>query len=429
LKNQFNKYLHRLIPICRSLTGNGNRETLSILNEITNIKICEVSTGTSVYDWVVPEEWIVNDAYIATENGTRIVDYKFNNLHLVSYSEPINEQLSWFQLKDNIHVHPDIPNAIPYRTSYYERNWGFCVTADQYSQLKDTSGLFHVVIDSEFIDGSMTYGEVLLPGISQKEILISSYICHPSMANDSLSGVILTAFLAKKIAAIKERKWSYRIIFVPETLGAVAYCALNENIMKKIDMGLVVTTVGGPGLLGYKQSWQSDHPINRLIEECFLDLKVKYKTYEFDVHGSDERQFSSQGFRINCATICKNKYYEYPQYHSSLDNESFVNGKQIYECYNVYERLIDKLESRIIYKNTTPNCEVMLSKYNLYPKTGGSQCPSSENFTELDIILWLLFLCDGNMSISDIAKKLDIDEKFLQPALVKLTKNKLLKRI
>lgn len=235
------------------------------------------------------------------------------------------------------------------------------------------------------------------------------------MANDSLSGVLLTAFLARHLAGLKDRHWSYRIAFVPETLGAIAYCAANEAAMKAIDIGLVITTVGGPGQFSYKQSFDSSHPINAMIEDVLRETGTEFITYPFDIHGSDERQYSSQGFRINVATICRDRYYEYPYYHSSLDDLSFVTAKQIAETLEVYVRLIDKLEARRVYRNRIPNCEVMLSRHDLYPATGGAQRPELGGRSELDLILWLLFLCDGKLDIECIATRLAVSPADLTP--------------
>ena len=424
--SEFDARLRRLFPLCRSLTGDGNRETLRVIGELFPLVVHEVPSGTSAYDWVIPDEWNIRDAWIAAPNGQRIVDFGVSNLHVVSYSEPVKLRLDWPQLKPHLHVHPSLPAAIPYRTSYYRRDWGFAVTHTQYAALEQLGGPFDVVIDSELKTGSLTYGECLLPGRSRQEILLSCYICHPSMANDSLSGVVLTAYLARHIAAMKDRRWSYRIAFVPETLGAIAYCAANEPALKQIDIGLVITTVGGPGKAGYKQSWNPAHPLNRLIESVFAEAGEEFITYPFDIHGSDERQYSSQGFRINCATICKDRYYEYPEYHSSLDNLEFVTGAQIARSFEWYRRLIDKLEARQIYRNRVPCGEVMLSRHGLYPASGGAQRPEQDGRSELDLLLWLLFLCDGRKALDDIALELNVGTAALEPLIGRLLESGML---
>ena len=423
---EIDAYLKRLFPICRSITGNGNRETLRILQELIPLTVHEVPTGAIVYDWTIPDEWNIRDAWIAAPDGRRIVDFNASNLHVVSYSEPVRGNFTWAELQAHLHTHPTLPEAIPYRTSYYKRDWGFCLTHAEYRELEQHGGPFDVVIDATLQPGSLTYGELLLPGQSKQEILLSCYICHPSMANDSLSGVLLTAFLARELMERTDRRYSYRIIFVPETIGAIAYCARNETSMQKIDTGLVITTVGGPSKFGYKQSFDTGHVINRLIEEMFSEAGVDYITYPFDIHGSDERQYSSQGFRINAATICRDRYYEYPQYHSSLDNLEFVTAVQVQETLILYIQLIDKLEARRIYRNCTPHCEIMLSRHGLYPTTGGVQRPELGGRSELDLILWLLFLCDGRRDLVSIAKQLNVSLDTLQPLVEQMCKRNVL---
>ena len=406
---EIDKYLKKLFPINRSITGEGNRETLRILQEIIPLKIIEYPSGQKVYDWVIPKEWNIKDAWVKDSRGNKIIDFKENNLYLVSYSIPIHKTISFNELKKHLHYLENLPNAIPYRTSYYNETWGFCVSYNQYQELFKEDEEYEIFIDSELLDGSLSLGELLIKGKSKKEILLSCYICHPSMANDSLSGVIVTAFIAKKLLEIQDTlEHSYRIVFVPETIGAIAYCANNEKAMKDIDNGLVITTCGGLGDFGYKQSWQEDNFINNMIEDVFIENNIKFKTYPFDIHGSDERQYSSQGFKINCATISKDKYYEYDYYHTSSDNLDFVTAENLNKTLDLYLQLISKMDKNIVYKNLYPNCEVMLSKHDLYPKTGGALLPNTK-VSALDIILWLLYYSDGSMSLYEISKKLNIN--------------------
>jgi len=393
----------------RSITGEGNRESLRVLQEVIPLEIKEVPSGTSVYDWVVPEEWNIRDAWVKDESGRKLVDFSESNLHVVSYSEPVDAVLNWDELQTHLHYREDLPEAIPYRTTYYNRDWGFCVTKAQYEALRAADRV-HVYIDSSFSQGSLTYGELLIPGRLDKAILLSCYICHPSMANDSLSGVILTSYLTRHMLDIQsELMHSYRIVFVPETIGAIAYCATHEREMKAIGTGFVITTVGGPGKFGYKQSFDEDYPTNRIIEQVFRDNGVDFITYSFDINGSDERQYSSQGFCINVASITKDKYYEYPYYHTSLDNLEFVQAVAIAETLDLYKQAIAILDKNVVCRNRLPNCEVMLSKHGLYPTTGGAQIPAINGRTELDLRLWLLFLCDGMKSLWEIAEQLNVD--------------------
>jgi len=423
-------WLERLFPLTRSLTGEGNRATLRALQELVPLTIREVPSGTRVYDWTIPDEWSIRDAYIAGRDGRRIVDFHASNLHVVSYSEPVRGRFDWSALEPHVFTHPSLSDAIPYRTSYYRRTWGFCATRAQYDALAADGGPFDVCIDSTLAPGSLSYGELLIPGRSSREVLVSSYICHPSMANDSLSGVLLSAFLAREIAARPARECTYRFVFVPETIGAIAYCALNEAAMKRIDMALVVTTVGGRGPCGYKQSFDPAHPLNAMIEDVFAEAGItSFARYPFDIHGSDERQYSSQGFRINTATISRDRYYEYPEYHSSLDNLSFVTGEQIAGTLDLYRRLIDRIESRRVFRSRVPHCEVMLGKHDLYPAAGGALRPIAGGRTELDLILWTLFLSDGTLAVSEIARRLAVPEAAIAETVARLEAKGVLERV
>ena len=407
-EKDIDKYLKRLFPITRSITGEGNRETLKILQEIIPLKILEYPSGQKVYDWVIPKEWKIKDAWIKDSNGNKIIDFKENNLHVVSYSIPVNKKMRFDELKKHLHYLENLPEAIPYRTSYYKEDWGFCLSYEQFKLLNENEE-YEVFIDSELFEGSLSIGELLIKGKSEKEYLISCYICHPSMANDSLSGVLTTAFIAKELLKNQDSlEYSYRIVFVPETIGAIAYCANNEEKIKKIKNALVVTTCGGPGKFGYKQSWNKDNFINQMVEDVFRENNIDFITYPFDIHGSDERQYSSQGFRINCVTIAKDKYYEYEYYHTSLDNLDFVKAEYINKSLNLYLQLIEKMDKNIIYKNLYTNCEVMLSKHNLYPKTGGAYLPNTV-VSAIDIIQWALFYLDGNIDLYSLSKMLNVD--------------------
>tara|TARA_B110000444_G_scaffold244278_1_gene263571 strand:+ start:201 stop:1502 length:1302 start_codon:yes stop_codon:yes gene_type:complete len=430
LENNFEKLLNDLFPLPRSLTGNGNRQTLDIIKKIIPLKIVEYPSGQKVFDWTIPKEWNVKDAWIKDSSGKKIIDYSESNIHLVGYSAPITGKFRFKDIKDKIYYLEDQPEAIPYRTTYYKEDWGFCVTKKQYDLLSKDSGDLELLIDSEFKkDGSMTIGEILIKGKSSKEILVSTYICHPSLANDNLSGIVLTTYLAKLLLSKTDLNYSWRFIFVPETIGAIAYCANNKDIMEKIDTALVVTTVGGPGKFGYKQSFNGSHYINELIEKTFENMDIKYETYPFDIHGSDERQYSSIGFRINTASVTKDKYYEYKYYHNSLDNLDFVKASYLEESYNVYCNLINEIDNTTIFKTNNPNCEVMLSKHLIYPELGGTISPNKFTFSKLDIRLWLLFYLDGKKNLVEISKIMDIEFNIIYEECLFLEKNKIISRI
>jgi aminopeptidase-like protein/molybdopterin-guanine dinucleotide biosynthesis protein A len=426
--NLLQSKLDLLFGLNRSLTGFANRETIDGLQDIVPIKIIEIPSGTKVFDWTVPQEWQLKDAYIEDASSNRIIDFKKSPIHVVSYSQSCDLNADYESIKDHIHVHETMSNAVPYRTSYYKPDWGFCVTHAQLSQLKKAKQPLHAVIESEFTDGSMTCGEIILKGKSVKEILISTYICHPAMANDSLSGVLLTSLLAKHIAAKSNRHWSYRIVFVPETVGAIAYLKLNEQQLKQIDFGLQITTVGGPGGFHLKKSFDAEHPINSIIEGVLKRNRKLYETKDFDIHGSDERQYSSPGFRINMATLAKDIYYTYPQYHTSLDNLDFVTGSQIADTFFLYAEIIDEIESRQVFVRTDPHGEPMLSPHGLYDIFGGALMPNSK-IANLDLVLWILFLTDGKKSIQDIASHLEIEPAQILEVSQRLVSKNLLKSV
>ena len=426
---EINTYLKRLFPICRSITGNGNRETLRILQEIVPLTVYEIPSGTKVYDWMIPDEWNIRDAWIKDSTGKKIIDFQNSNLHVVNYSVPVHNRMNLVELNEHLHFRDDLPSAIPYRTSYYNENWGFCLSHNDYKRYFNRKDIYEVFIDSKLKKGSLSIGELLIKGRSNKEYLISTYICHPSLANDNLSGFVLTAFLARELL-IRELNFSYRIIFVPETIGAISYCANNEEAMKKIMAGFVVSSVGGPGRFGYRQSWQEGHFINSMIEKTFDENGIdNFKIYPFDVHGSDERQYSSQGFGINIASITKDKYYDYDYYHTSLDNLDFIDGPtNVNLSLDLYLQVLDRLDKNIVYRSRHTNCEIMLSKHGLYPETGGGQLPGNTIKNELDLILWLLFLCDGEKTLWEISADLGISIISAYRSAIKLEEKKILQR-
>lgn len=426
---QIDHYLKRLFPITRSIAGEGNRETLRILQEIIPLEVKEYPNGQKVYDWVIPREWNIRDAWIKNSSGKKIIDFQNSNLHVVSYSVPVHDHMKLAELNAHLHFLNDLPSAIPYRTSYYNENWGFCLSHNDYKRYFNDTETYEVFIDSELKNGSLTIGEFLIKGKSDKEYLISTYICHPSLANDNLSGPVMTAVLSRELLRM-DLNFSYRIVFVPETIGAIAYCANNEEAMKRIMAGFVVSSVGGPGRFGYRQSWQKNCFINSMVEDTFHENGIDdFKIYPFDIHGSDERQYSSQGFRINIVSITKDKYYDYDYYHTSLDDLSFISAENIVACLKLYIQTIEKLDKNVTYKNLNPNCEVMLSKHDLYQKTGGGQVPIFGARNDQDLILWMLFHSDGQKSLWQISKLIETPIDVLYNLAVQLSKRNLLQEI
>ena len=422
-------YLFKLFGICRSITGKNNRSTLKIIRELININIKKIKSGKKVYDWVVPKEWHPISATLKDSKSKILVDFKNNNIHLLNFSQPIKKVVSWDELKNHLFMDKRVPKAIPYRTSYYKKNWGFCVNQAQYNKIKNSGGRFEVSINTKFKKGFLNYGEIILPGKSKKEILISTYICHPSMANDNLSGILVTSLLANHIKSMKNRRFTYRIIFIPETIGAIAYLHKNKKYLSNILYGLVVTTTGGKGEFSYKQSFDQNSEINNLVENVFKRKKIKFKKYKFQPDGSDERQFSSQGFKINTCSICKDKYYEYPYYHTSLDNLDFVKAENLFKSLKLHINLIYEIEKTEIYKSNNPYCEPMLSKYDLYNFQGGEVLPSLRSFQPIDIINKILFLSDGFKSINEISLRTKIKFEIIKKYSEILAKKKLLSKL
>lgn len=446
LSDEADHLFRRLFPICRSLTGDGVRQTLAILREVAAFEVREVPSGTVCYDWVVPEEWNVRDAYIAALSGERVVDFRQSNLHVVNYSTPIDAVMPFQELEAHLHTLPGLPNAIPYRTSYYQRSWGFCLTHEQLLQL-DRTARYHVVIDATIAPGRMTYGEATVPGPSGREFLVSTYCCHPSMGNDNLSGMVLWALLLRELRA-RSTRHAYRFVIAPETIGTIAYLSQHEQEMRHLAGGLVLTTVAGPGKLGYKRSFLGNHLVDRAVEQTFRELRLDHLTYPFDISGSDERQYSAPFFRIPIVTICKDKYYEYDYYHTSLDNLEFISAKSLVETLKLYLLSIEKLETDLVYRSLSPHSEPMLGKRGLYPQTGGSirqgavdketdhlrrEYQVSEGKiargSELDAIRWVLFWSDGKTSLLDIAGRTDLPVRQLYETAEKLCQNGLLERL
>jgi len=438
-----NSLLKRLFPICRSITGNGVRQTLSILLEDIDFDLHEVPSGTACYDWTVPDEWNIKDAYVKDSSEKRVIDFQANNLHVVNYSTPIDALMSFDELSKHLFSLPDLPDAIPYRTSYYNKTWGFCLTHKQYLAL-DKKEQYTVHIDSTLEPGSLTYGESFIKGTSGQEFLISTYTCHPSLGNDNLSGVVLWALLFKALSGQKLRH-SYRFVILPETIGSIVYLSKNEALAKSFSGGFITSTVAGPGKFGYKRSFLSDHLIDRVVRKTFQELDLEYLEYPFDVNGSDERQYSSPAFRIPIGTITKSKYYEYTNYHTSLDNLDFISAENLVQTLKLYILAIEKLEQNKTYRSRMPYGEPMLGKRGLYPQIGGSINQKAANMStphgsrpyevsveqilygdELDALRWLLFYCDGQTPLLDISEKTNLPMRQLSAIAEKLLEQNLL---
>lgn len=447
LAEEADSLFQTLFPICRSITGNGVRRTLDLLRQVVDFEVKEIPSGTACYDWTVPDEWNIRGAYLETTDGERVLDFADSNLHVVNYSAPVDQTLTFDELDTHLHTLPDLPTAIPYRTTYYNRNWGFCLTHEQYQRL-DRKVRYHVRIDATLEPGSLTYGEALLPGSSGQEYLISSYCCHPSLANDNLSGIILWALLLRELQNRGPTRHAYRFVIVPETIGAIAYLSQNEAAMRALAGGFIPTTVAGPGKFGYKHTFLGDHLIDRAVHQTFAELGLEYVSYPFDVNGSDEAHYSSPHFRIPIGTICKDKYYEYVYYHTSLDNLDFVSGDRLVDSLNLYLLAIEKLELNGVYRSLYPYSEPMLGKRGLYPKTGGmikqraldlekdhrqrAYRVSADDIVygdQLDAIRWLMFYGDGETSLLAVAERTGLPLKQLYETAELLSQHGLLERL
>lgn len=413
--------IEELYPICRSISGDGVRQSLMILQKHIPVKINQVSTGTEVYDWTIPKEWNIKDAYIKNSKGEKIVDFKKSNLHVLNYSIPVNKKLSLDDLKKHLFTLPEHPSWIPYRTSYYEDNWGFCLPHEQYEQLKDD--VYEVIIDSKKEDGFLTYGEISLRGRLEDEVLVTCYLCHPSLCNDSLSGVALVTFLAKYLKEMK-LEYSYRFLFIPETIGAIAWLKLNEEKVNRIKHGLVVTCAGDRGAMTYKRTRSGKAEIDRVVEKALFDSGHHYSISEFTPTGSDERQFCSPGFNMNVGSLMRTPYACFPEYHTSADDLNFISPEHLGDSFMKYMDVIYILENNRTYLNLNPKCEPQLGKRGLLDMIG------AKKEVELDkkAMLWVLNLSDGSNSLLDIAIRSGLSFKHIKNASDVLCQNGLLKK-
>ncbi len=390
--------LRRLFPLCRSLTGEGLLESLAILSEHIPLQITEVPTGTKVFDWVVPEEWHIRDAYVRDRTGRRVIDFRKSNLHVVSYSVPVRARMSLDALRPHLHTLPAQPDAIPYLTSYYERSWGFCLTHNQLASLDD--GEYEVCIDSALKPGALRLGEAVLPGTEDREVLFSTYCCHPSMANNELSGPILTALLYRYLSSLPSRRYTYRFYFGPETIGALAYLSLRgEHLQRKLAAGLVVTCCGDAGPFTYKRPRSPSDLLDKAVLHALKHSGIEFSVVPFVPTGSDERQYCSPGFDLPVGSLMRSMYGTYPEYHTSLDNLDFVSAESLVEALRVYANVVYVLEHNRRFRGTKPFGEPHLSKYGLYPTTGGQK----EQNVCTELLRYVLNYADGVHDLVDIA--------------------------
>jgi aminopeptidase-like protein len=411
-----------LWPICRSLTGPGVRETLAYLCKLLpGLTVHEVQSGTKAFDWTVPDEWSIRDAYIADEAGTRVIDFQLHNLHVVGYSEAVDVWLDRNELDKHLYSLPDQPDAIPYITSYYARRWGFCLTQNQRDAL--VTGNYHVVIDSELKSGVLNYAELVIQGESSEEIFLSTYVCHPSMANNELSGPVVTTALAQWLLTLEKRRYTYRIVFVPETIGSIVYLNQNlEHLKKNVIAGLNITCIGDERCYSFLPSRRGDSLSDQVVMHVLKNIDPGYKKYSWLDRGSDERQYCAPGVDLPIATIMRSKYGEYPEYHTSLDDLSLVTPAGLEGGYTALRRTIESIEQNV-YLKVTVYGEPQLGKRGLYPtlstKASGDQVKAMMN---------LISYCDGTHSLLEIANLIDEPIWELVPIVEKLVVHGLLEQ-
>jgi aminopeptidase-like protein len=422
LEKEIEGLLTSLYPLCRSITGDGVRATLRLLQGVAPLHMDETPSGLDVFDWTVPDEWNVRDAYIADAGGTRVVDFRRHNLHLVSYSVPVHRRMSLAELRPHLHTLPEQPDVIPYRTSYYRPTWGFCLAQRQLDALPE--GEYEVCVDSTLAPGSLTHGELLLKGELEDEVLISTHVCHPSLANDNLSGMVLAAFLARELSG-RPRRYSYRFLFIPGTIGSITWLALHEAHVERIKHGLVVACVGDEGPMHYKRSRRGDAEIDRVVAHVLAESGAPHTLLDFSPYGYDERQYCSPGFNLPVGSLTRTPHGRYAQYHTSADDLNLVRPQYIRASLEMYLRVIETLEANRRYCNLNPKCEPQLGRRGLYSTLGGRQDTKAIELA----MLWVLNQSDGGPSLLDITQRSGLRFADVQTAAELLRTHALLEEV
>lgn len=407
--------IEALYPICRSITGNGVRETLAMLKKHIPLKVYEVPTGTQVFDWTVPKEWNIRDAFIKNSKGERVVDFNQNNLHVVGYSIPVHQISTLAELKDHLFSMPEHPDWIPNRTSYYKETWGFCLTHNQLLSLKDED--YEICIDSTLEPGSLTYGEYLINGTSQEEILIFTHTCHPSMCNDNLSGIALATYLANYLSNYSLR-YSYRFVFAPTTIGSITWLSINKANLAKIKYGLNIALCGDSGKLTYKKTRQGNAEIDSVVLHVLQESMKDYEVLEFSPYGYDERQFCSPGINLSVGRLTRSANDSYPEYHTSADNLNIVDSVYLGDFFATCLAIVGTLESNQRYVNRNPCCEPQLGRRGLYKSVGGRTVVQNSQMA----LLWVLNLSDGANTLLDIAQRSELEFSAITTAAEELEK-------
>jgi aminopeptidase-like protein len=410
-----------LYPICRSITGDGIRRTLALIQNRIPLQISEVPTGTSVFDWTVPKEWNIRNAYIKDRSGRKVVDFSQCNLHVLNYSTPVHATMPLSDLKAHLFTLPEHPDWIPYRTSYYKPDWGFCLSHNRFLALKD--GDYEVCIDTSLEDGHLTYGECCLSGKSTDEVLISCHACHPSLANDNLSGLTVATALAELLSG-RDLRYSYRFLFIPGTIGAITWLARNREDVGRIRHGLVLSGIGDAGGFHYKKSRQGNAQIDQVVAHVLRHCGEPSEILEFSPYGYDERQYCSPGFNLPVGCLMRSVWGTFPEYHTSADNLDFIQSSQLARSLRVCAGIVDVLENNQRYRSLNPYCEPQLGKRNLYRSTGGEAIG-----VEINARLWVLNLSDGDHSLLDIADRSEISFSAISTAAELLRESGLLSAV
>lgn len=402
LADEMHEFVKKLFPICRSISGDGLRSTLDLISAHIPLKQIEVATGTQVFDWTIPDEWNIRDAYIKDDSGRRLVDFSESNLHVVNYSEPVAASLTWNELEPHLHSLPEAPDWIPYRTSYYHRTWGFCLPHRMKMKMaKRPDARYEVRIESSLQPGHLTYGELVIPGKSEQSVLISSHVCHPSLCNDNLSGISVATFLAKELCAKRDLHYTYRFLFAPGTIGAIAWLATNVDLISSIKHGLVLSLLGDEAPLAYKRSRQHDSVTNQIVEYLLKQRSPESQVYDFEPYGYDERQYCSPGVNLDVGSLSRSTYAQFPEYHTSADNLSFISGKRLEESLRFCLKVVETFERNVTYINQNPMCEPQLGRRGLYDMPCFRE-PSAQLQLAL---LWVLNLSDGTHSLFNISSR------------------------
>ncbi|MFD5749588.1 DUF4910 domain-containing protein [Streptomyces sp. NPDC127033] len=390
--------VERLYPLCRSITGDGVRATLDIVGEYIPLEVREVPTGTRVLDWTVPQEWNIRDAYIADGAGNRVVDFAASSLHVLGYSVPVAATMPLAELRGHLHTLPDHPSWVPYRTSYYRPEWGFCLAQETLDALPD--GEYEVCVDSTLADGHLTYAEHVVPGQVADEVLVSSHVCHPSLANDNLAGIAVATFLARALAEATPY-YTYRFLFAPGTIGAITWLARNAERVERVQHGLVLACAGDPGRLNYKRSRRGDAEIDRVLRHVLRASERPHHIAEFTPYGYDERQFCSPGFDLGVGSLSRTPYAGYPEYHTSADNLDLVSPEAMADTLAVCREAFAVLDRNRRYVNLSPYGEPQLGRRGLYDSLGGRSDAQQAQMA----MLWVLSLSDGEHTLLDIAER------------------------